>query len=172
MNQTHARLLGLALLCSSTLLQASSVLRCEDATGNITFTTLGCPSGQDVQWQDAYNAPPGSVTPLLPGAEQQDRSGRRSAQAAQSKAAQSEELVIVGQRDDGCGNRLSAEQRRRAIINQQTPPGMTRRDVESLLGRPDKVVSRNGETRYVYHEKKGRSSQVTFDEHDCVKGKR
>ncbi|MDG6404813.1 cell envelope protein SmpA, partial [Pseudomonas quasicaspiana] len=29
-----------------------------------------------------------------------------------------------------------------------------------------------GETRYVYHEKKGRSSQVTFDEHDCVKGKR
>lgn len=167
MNQTHARLLGLALLCSSTLLQASSVLRCEDATGNITFTTLGCPSGQDVQWQDAYNAPPGSVTPLLPGAEQVDKSARKSAQAAQS-----EELVIVGQRDDGCGNRLSAEQRRRAIINQQTPPGMTRKDVESLLGRPDKVVSRNGETRYVYHEKKGRSSQVTFDEHDCVKGKR
>lgn len=172
MRHTPTCLLGFALLCSSTLLQASSVLRCEDATGNITFTTLGCPSGQDMQQQDAYNAPPGSVTPLLPGAEQADGSGRRSAQPAQSKAAQSKELVIVGQHDDGCGNRVSAEQRRRAIINQQTQPGMTRRDVESSLGKPDKVVRRNSETRYVYHEKKGRSSQVTFDEHDCVKGKR
>ena len=164
MRHKPACLLGFALLCSSTLLQANSVLRCEDATGNITFTTLGCPSGQDMRRQEAYNAPPGSSTPLLPGAEQADRSAR--------KPVPPKELVIVGQRDDGCGNRLSAEQRRRAIINQQTPPGMTRKDVENLLGSPDKVVSRNGETRYVYNEKKGRSSQVTFDEHDCVKGKR
>ncbi|MBC3952589.1 outer membrane protein assembly factor BamE domain-containing protein [Pseudomonas folii] len=173
MQHKPAFLLGFALLCSSTLLQASSVLRCEDATGNITFTTLGCPSGQDMQRQEAYNPPPGSVTPLLPGAlEQTERPGRKSAQSTQAKPAQSSEVVIVGQRDDGCGNRLSPEQRRRALINQQTPPGMTRKDVESLLGRPDKIVSRNGETRYVYQEKKGRSSQVTFDEHDCVKGKR
>jgi hypothetical protein len=167
MRYKPACLLGFALLCPLTLLQASSVLRCEDATGNITFTTLGCPSGQDTQWQEAYNAPPGTLTPLLPGAEQADRQTRKPAQFAQPK-----ELVVVGQHDDGCGNRLSAEQRRRAIINQQTRPGMTRKDVESSLGKPDKVVRRNSETRYVYHEKKGRSSQVTFDEHDCVKGKR
>ena len=132
--------------------------------GNVTFTSLGCPDGQDMRWQDAYNAPPGSAAHLLPPAEPPNR--------ANPPAKRNKDIVVAGERDDGCGNRLSAEQRRRAIINQQTPPGMTRRDVESLLGRPDKVSSRNGETRYVYHEKKGRSSQVTFDENGCVKGKR
>ena len=49
---------------------------------------------------------------------------------------------------------------------------MTQRDVESLLGRPDKVTHNNGELRYVYNQKKGRSNTVTFDENGCVKGKR
>ncbi|KFE57861.1 outer membrane protein assembly factor BamE domain-containing protein [Pseudomonas syringae] len=157
-------LLGIALLGPVHSLQASTVQRCEDATGNITFTTLGCPVAHSMQQQKAYNAPPGSSVPTAEGA---DKTWRRL-----ETAPRNTDVVVVGERDDGCGNRLSADQRRRAIINQQTPPGMTRRDVESLLGRPDKVVSRNGETRYVYKEKKGRSSQVTFDENGCVKGKR
>lgn len=157
----------IALACSPIMAAASSIQRCEDNTGNITFTSLGCPNGHDMQWQEAYNAPPGTTTSILPGAEQPEKSRRSSIDPFPKK-----EILVVGQRDDGCGNRLSAEQRRRAIINEQTPPGMTRKDAESLLGRPDKVTTRNGETRYVYHEKKGRSSQVTFDENDCVKGKR
>lgn len=138
---------------------ANSVQRCTDESGNLTFTTLGCPPGHDMQLQQAYNAPTGTIAPgpapPAPGA----------------KTGSSHELVIVGQRDDGCGNVLSAEQRRKAIINYQTPAGMTKRDVESLLGRPDKVVSRNGEVKYVYEEKKGKSRQVSFDEHGCVKGR-
>lgn len=164
-NPTSA--LWIALTCLPATSLASSVQRCEDATGNITFTSLGCPTGHDMQWQDAYNAPPGSATPMLPDAEPRNRSARKPIKPAPEK-----DILVVGQRDDGCGNRLSDEQRRRAIINQKTPAGMTRKDVESLLGRPDKITSRNGETRYVYNEKKGRSSQVTFDENDCVKGKR
>jgi len=138
---------------------ANSVQRCTDQSGNITFTTLGCPPGHSMQLQDAYNAPPGTIapSPALP--------------AQSARVGGNQELVIVGQRDDGCGNVLSAEQRRKAIINYQTPAGMTKRDVESLLGRPDKVVSRNGEVRYVYEEKKGKSRQVSFDEHGCVKGR-
>lgn len=157
-------ILGIALSSSAHFLQASSVQRCEDARGNVTFTSLGCPAGHAMQWQEAYNAPPGSTTHLLPFVEQLERK--------QIAPLRGPEIVVVGERDDGCGNRLNADQRRRAIINQQTPAGMTVRDVESLLGRPDKVISRNGETRYVYQEKKGRSSQVTFDENGCVKGKR
>ena len=146
---------------------ASGIQRCEDAAGNVTFTAFGCPSGQERDWQPVPNPAPGSMLQMLPAAEPPKQSGRRA-----TKARSSDEILLIGQRDDGCSNRLSADQRRRAIINQRTPPGMTRRDVESLLGRPDKVVSRNGETRYVYLEKKGRSNQVTFDAHDCVKGKR
>lgn len=159
--------LAITLLCTTTPLLASSVQRCEDTAGNITFTSLGCPTGDKAHWQKTFNAPPGTVTPMLPTVEQPSRSSGNRNPTPLYK-----DLVVVGQRDDGCGNRLNAEERRRATINQQTPPGMTRKDVESLLGRPDRVVSRNGETRYVYNEKKGRSSQVTFDENGCVKGKR
>jgi hypothetical protein len=155
--------LGCAVMVFSTFAAASSVQRCEDNSGNITFTTLGCPADHSSEIRDVSSPPPGSVVPLLP----QPQATRRT-----SRDGAGNEVVIVGQRDDGCGNRLTAEQRRQAIINQRTPPGMTQRDVESLLGRPDKVVNRNGEMRYLYNEKKGRINTVTFDAEGCVKGKR
>jgi hypothetical protein len=166
MNAGTRLIVCIGLLTLPAYLSASTILRCEDAAGNVMFTSAGCPGGHAVQKQDAYNAPPGGSSALLPPADSTARPSRKPAHEAAGK-----NIVIVGQRDDGCGNRLSAEQRRRAIINQQTPPGMTRRDVESLLGRPDKVTSRNGETKFTYNEKKGRSSQITFDGNDCVKGR-
>ncbi|KPW09057.1 Uncharacterized protein ALO42_00934 [Pseudomonas syringae pv. atrofaciens] len=163
MRPANHLLLWSALLCLPATATASNVHRCEDASGKITFTTLGCPDGHSTRLQSAFNAPPGTRIDVLPPAS--------TAQTARGKPAD-QTVVVVGTRDDGCGNRLSAEQRRAAIINQRTPPGMTQRDVESLLGRPDKVTNRNGELHYVYNQKKGRSNKVTFDEHGCVKGKR
>ncbi|RMU89006.1 SmpA/OmlA family outer membrane lipoprotein [Pseudomonas coronafaciens pv. porri] len=151
------------LLCLPGHATANSVQRCEDATGKITFTTLGCAPGQSTRTQRAFNAPPGTIIGLLPPKDDRALAGGQST---------TRELVVVGTRDDGCGNRLNAEQRRAAIINQRTPPGMTKRDVESLLGRPDNVTNRNGELHYEYKQKKGRTNKVTFDEHGCVKGKR
>ncbi|MNR64480.1 hypothetical protein D3C85_1871430 [compost metagenome] len=58
------------------------------------------------------------------------------------------------------------------MIRQQVRAGMTRRDVESSLGEPDKITSQNGQTRYHYADQKGNRRQVTFDEAGCVKGKR
>ncbi|WP_258198088.1 outer membrane protein assembly factor BamE [Pseudomonas viridiflava] len=154
----------ISLLLVPLTVSANTVQRCEDAAGHIMFTTLGCLEGQISQSQRAFNAPPGSSQGLmLPPKE---------ARETQNGMNRNKEIVIVGQKEDGCGNTLSADQRRRAIINQRTPPGMTRRDVESLLGRPDKVSNNNGELRYEYNLKKGRSNTVTFDERGCVKGKR
>jgi hypothetical protein len=140
---------------------ASTVNRCQDQSGSVTFTTLSCPSGQTTTPQGINPASGMTFTPTPP-----------TSKAEETKDRKSREVVVVGQRDDGCGNILSAEQRRKAIINRQTPTGMSKRDVENLLGRPDKIISRNAEVRYVYEEKKGRSRQVSFDEHGCVKGKR
>jgi hypothetical protein len=120
-----------------------------------------------MQLQSAYNAPPGTVINLLP----ESTHTPRQAAAPSDNRQKNKELVVVGQRDDPCGNQISREQRRRAIINQQTRAGMSVQDVESSLGKPDKIASRNGETRYYYSEKKGRSSQIVFDEKGCVKGK-
>ncbi|TDV63334.1 cell envelope protein SmpA [Pseudomonas sp. LP_7_YM] len=145
-----------ALLLPATF-GATTVNRCEDALGAITFTTLSCPSGHARTPHSVNNALVGTIAPS-------------SAAAESLKKPLKPELVVIGQRDDGCGNILSAEQRRKAIINQQTPAGMTSRDVESLLGKPDKVIGRNAELRFLYEEKKGRSRQIQFDEHGCVKG--
>ncbi|MEB0080208.1 cell envelope protein SmpA [Pseudomonas sp. CCI3.2] len=157
-----------ALLSCAPSAPATTVQRCEDPEGRVSFTYHGCPDGHRMQSQNAYNPTPGSTMSLLPEAEPfRDRRVTRTDSQRTDK-----ELVVVGRHDDGCGNVLSSEQRRRAIIQQQIRVGMTLRDVESSLGKPDKVVSRNGETRYTYEPKNGRSSQVVFDEEGCVKGKR
>lgn len=150
-----------ALLLLPAAAGATSVHRCEDESGNITFTTLSCPPGQ-LQKSLSVNSPLPGTVPIAPS----------SVKEVVKRQPENNELVVVGQRDDGCGNVLSAEQRRRAIINQQTPAGMTKRDVESLLGKPDRIIGRNAGLRYVYEKKKGRSRQVQFDEHGCVKGTR
>lgn len=143
---------------------ATVVHRCDDGAGSITFTTLGCQPGQNASLQDAFNAPPGTQPSFLPPAE-------ANRPPLETTHAPARELVVVGQHEDGCGNRLSAEQRRKAVLNLQAPAGMTQRDVESMLGKPDKIARKNGEVRYAYKDSKGNSSQVTFDENGCVKGK-
>jgi len=165
----HLSLLA-ALLCLPTFSSAATFNRCEDSAGNITFTSQSCPAGHERRLQEAYNAPPGSGTVLLPPAER----GERYTSKASSGPVKEQEILVVGEREDGCGNRLSAEQRRKAIINRQTPPGMNVRDVESMLGKPDSIVNRNGELRYTYKDKNrnGRSDSVSFDQYGCVKDSR
>jgi len=149
-----------ALLYPSHAPFAAGVFRCEDGNGHITFTRHGCPSEQQAQLQSAHNPTPGSgkAVPLA-----KPTSGTRPSAAAQ--------VVVVGQQDDGCGNRVTGNERRQAIIRQEIRSGMTRADVESSLGKPDKITRRNGEQRYHYRDQRGNSQQVSFDEAGCVKGK-
>lgn len=155
--------LGYAGLCAFALLishsEAANVYRCVDAAGHLTLTLQGCPIDQNAEITQAINRTPGSgsAVPLAKSRPKRER--------------QVNELTVVGERDDGCGNRLSASDRRSAVIGQQVRPGMTRADVESTLGKPDRVTSRNGKTQYHYKKNKSRSRSVSFDEHNCVLGK-
>jgi outer membrane protein assembly factor BamE (lipoprotein component of BamABCDE complex) len=67
---------------------------------------------------------------------------------------------------------LSASDRRSAVIGMKVRPGMTRADVESSLGKPDQISTRNGQTQYRYTKDKARPRMVSFDEHNCVLGKK
>ncbi|HEX5841283.1 MAG TPA: hypothetical protein VFY62_02275 [Pseudomonas sp.] len=151
------------LLCSSNSL-GSPLFRCEDAQGRITFAQHGCPGTHTQQHQHAYNPTPGSGKPV-PLAKV--RKATRS-----TKSREPRELVVVGAPQDGCGNRMSSSERRTAIIKQKITSGMSRADVESSLGKPDRVTQHNGQARYLYRDKKGNSKQISFDEAGCVKGKR
>ena len=82
------------------------------------------------------------------------------------------EVTVVGSRDDGCGNQMTSSERRTAIIRQRITSGMSRSDVESSLGKPDRITQHNGQTRYLYRDNQGNNRQVSFDAAGCVKGKR
>ena len=162
--QHVAALLAAALLYPIADSSAASVFRCVDADGHITFTRHGCTDDQQQHLQDARNHTPSSGKPI-PLADP----GRHTTAAS----ASSGEVVIVGQQDDGCGNLLTSSERRQAIIRKEVRRGMSRTDVESSLGKPDRVTSSNGQQRYHYKEKRkgGNSRQVSFDEAGCVKGR-
>lgn len=163
MHGLHRAAFCAILLCPPPLL-ASTVFRCEDPSGHVTFTLQGCPAGQLQYLQDANNPTPGSgkPTPLA-----------KPSKPSRSKAAEKpSELVVVGGQEDGCGNLVTGSERRTAIIKQQIRSGMHRSDVESSLGTPDRISSQNGQTRYHYRDQQGNSRQVSFDEAGCVKGKR
>lgn len=87
-----------ALLCAPAPATASTVHRCEDASGKIMFTTLGCPEGHSTSMQRAFNAPPGTNIGLLPPANLSAPTRRKPA---------SQELVVVGTRDDVAATALA-----------------------------------------------------------------
>ena len=141
--------------------QASSVFRCEDANGRITFTQSGCPQDHQQATQRAHNPRPGSGKPV-PMADSRTSSKRDSNER---------NPVIVAEPQDGCGNRVTGNNRRQAIIRKEVRSGMTRADVESSLGKPERITRQGGQERYYYRDNAGNRTQVSFDENGCVKGK-
>jgi hypothetical protein len=143
---------------------AANIYRCVDGTGSLTFTQQGCPTNQTAQIQKAQNPTPssGKAVPLAKPREQRKT----------PKGAPTRQLTVVGEQEDGCGNRVTGSTRRNAIISQQVLPGMKRSDIDSAFGTPDAVTNRNGQMQYRYINDKGRTRTISFDEHGCVRGKR
>jgi len=154
------------LFCLTTPLSAATVFRCEDATGHITFTQHGCPVDQHQQLHDALNHTPssGAIIPLASPAKEPHPTRPDNA------PERTRTLTVVGERANGCGDLLTGSARRDAMVKQQVRSGMTQADVESMLGKPHRTSSRNGETRWHYVDRTGNTRQVSFDEAGCVKG--
>ncbi|WP_426233903.1 cell envelope protein SmpA [Pseudomonas sp. TWP3-2] len=157
-----ARFVLTSLLCLPAAANAATLHRCETPDGSITFTTLSCASDEQLSLQEVRPYSPGSTVTLLPEARHEETSGMNS---------RTRQLGVVGRNHDKCGDLIDARQRREAIINQRVVVGMSQQDVESALGKPDKVGIRNSTTTYRYDLKKGRSAQIDFDEKGCVSGK-
>ena len=158
-------------LCASLLfitqqIQASTVFRCEDERGRITFTLNGCPTHSNQSLQSAHNPTPGKGKAVPMAATKKKKGKDKAAKGSDQK------LTVVGSKQDGCGNQVTGTERRTAMIRQQVRSGMTQADVKSALGEPDKITTQNGDTRYHYDDQQGNKRQVTFDETGCVKSKR
>lgn len=164
MHWTHCAAVCAIMLCPTPAL-ASSVFRCEDANGHVTFTKHGCSENQQQQQQRAHNPRPGSGAAVPLATPRRDSSAPR--------ASSDNTLTVVGGQQDGCDNAVTGNVRREAIIRKQVRAGMTRSDVESALGKPERISKRNGQTTYHYASKhKSERRTVIFDQNDCVAGKR
>lgn len=167
-----------ATLCATLLYPAShalaaNVYRCEDRNGHLTYTLQGCTSQQLLQVQNADNPTPGSGKPIpLAKQKKQKKQPAQKTSGRKQAKADGEALLVIGEHQDGCGNRVTGSARRTAMINGQVRSGMPLKDVESALGKPDKITSQNGQVRYLYRDKDGNSKQVSFDENGCVRSKR
>ena len=164
-NLFSASIYTIALLSSSAAYSAT-VNRCVDSAGHVTFTHLACAASQTRETKQVFNPTPGSG-PAVPMAKSKSHNNQSA-----KPADEEQELTIVAEQNDGCGNRVTGSARRNAIIRQQIRAGMTRADVESALGTPDTITSNNGRTRLRYTDNNGKSRTVSFDEMGCVLGKR
>ncbi|MEJ5060563.1 MULTISPECIES: cell envelope protein SmpA [unclassified Pseudomonas] len=156
------RFLLITLPCLAFAAPATTIHRCEAPNGRITFTTMSCAVGDTLSIQEVHTYLPGNAVALMPEASYQETSGIK---------IKSRDPTIVGEPEDKCGNLISARERREAIINRRVVAGMSQQDVESALGKPDKISIRNSSTSYRYETKRGRSAQIEFDERGCTKGK-
>ncbi|WP_462379284.1 outer membrane protein assembly factor BamE domain-containing protein [Pseudomonas sp. Marseille-QA0892] len=140
---------------------AATLQRCTAHDGHVTYTAHGCPANDEQSTITATNARPGGreVITMAPIA----------APPLPSPPTATDDLVVVGSQDDGCGNRVTGASRREAIIKNDIRAGMTRRDVESMLGRPDTITGQNGQLRYHYRDRQGNRRQVSFDGDGCVR---
>ncbi len=146
---------------------AAQVFRCSDKDGNLSFNQHGCPP--DSRMEEQRTRTPN----LLPSEPiRQETSAEYVPISRKESSEHPREVVVAGERDVVCGGLISQQERRQAIIHKQIRSGMTRADVESALGKPDRISSRNGRASYHYKPKRGASHQVTFDEEGCVKAGR
>ncbi|WP_181069569.1 DUF4124 domain-containing protein [Stutzerimonas azotifigens] len=130
MTTVHYPALILTLILASPTATAANVYRCVDHEGRVTFTRHGCAQDQQSDTQRAFNATPGSGKPVpMAKPSSTTRPTRKGTDA----------LLVVGETDDGCGNQLTSQERRIAVLRKQAKAGMTLADIESALGKPTKT---------------------------------
>lgn len=160
--QTMVRATLCAFIFAGTQAQGSMISRCEDSQGRVTYAQHGCPQDQGEQPVQAHNPRPSGSSPTT----------KMAREPAPGKLLREFQTRGIGPKDDGCGNQLDSRTRRESIIKGQVRAGMSQSDVESALGKPERISRQNGTTRFHYQASNGRSQQVTFDENGCVKTRR
>jgi hypothetical protein len=149
MQGLHALMTGALLLIGLPLTsQGADYYRCLDEQGRASFSDRGCPNGEALRLGPANSLPTPAATRESPGV-----AGRVSGQ----------EQTLP------CGGVLNAQERRTAMVRQDVRAGLSRADIESTLGKPDRITRHNGLTRYQYADAKGGTRTVRFDEQGCVK---
>jgi hypothetical protein len=148
MQGLHAVMTGALLLIGLPLTsQGADYYRCLDEQGRVSFSDQSCLNGERLRLGPANGLP-------APAA-------RQSASVAGRVSGQ--------EQTSPCGGLLDPRERRTAQIRREVRAGMSRSEIESALGKPEKISRHDGQTRYQYRDEQGGLRSVRFDEHGCVK---
>jgi hypothetical protein len=155
---------GTCFLLLSSACMADTVFKCVDSQGHVTFTArANCPSDSALDdVVSAHNARPSGAaegTLMAAPVSPQNRSAPRA--AATAPATQTGPAP--------CSTGLTAQELRTAKVRGEITPGMTRKDIESIRGKPNKDSARGAGSSTYWNDKYVDVTSVSYDRNGCVR---
>jgi hypothetical protein len=170
----HKALIALAAVLLSSQLQAATVFKCVDAAGKVTFTqNQNCPDSHSLDDVVSAHNPTisGSGPASVMATPRGSSSGAALARGADQPSARKGVTVVGGSAPQaGCNTGLSDQDLRTAKVRGEVVSGMSRKDVESIHGKPNSDSNaRGGGTNTYWNDKYVSLTSVSFDSGGCVR---
>ena len=153
----------ITLFCAALLAgdaYSATMFKCVDAKGRVTFTQANCPDSHELDdVVSVHNsAPSGTSAPVQMAAPRQPRHNSATIYRGQQGAFAStpSAVTVVGGSADlpPCSTGLSDRDLRTAKVRGEVVPGMSRKDVEDMYGKPNGDGHARGGGSSTYHRDK------------------
>lgn len=154
---------------------AATMFKCVDAKGRVTFTQANCPDNHELDdVVSAHNAAPsGTSAPVQMATPRQQSQGRTAGYPASQPqlGAQPNAVTVVGgsKQSAPCSTGLSDRDLRTAKVRGEVVPGMSRKDVEDMYGKPNKDGhARGAGSSSYYRDKYVQVTHVRYGQDGCA----
>lgn len=172
----YIKFLGLAALLGAGQAGAATMFKCVDAQGKITFTQANCPDNHQLDdVVSAHNAAPsGSSAPTQMAAPRRQRQVQPQETGQQyypAEPSRSGVTVVGGSVERApCSTGLSDRDLRTAKVRGEVVEGMSRKDVESMYGKPntDGHAQGAGSSTY-FRDKYVQVTHVNYGKDGCTR---
>lgn len=165
-------LIALCLALVVPYAKAATVFKCVDAAGKVTFTQQNCPENNILD--DVVSARNPTISgsgPATRMAESSRVSGYAPPQGRQHQQPRSKVSVVGASAPQaGCSTGLNERDLRTAKVRGEIVPGMSRQDVESIYGAPNRNGAARGAGVSTYwNDKYLSATSVSYDRGGCVR---
>lgn len=161
-----------SILLISAGAHAAAVFKCVDEKGKVTFTAnANCPRGHDLQdVVSAHNAPPSGTGPATLMAAPPAARSVQPGQGSGGLSGQGYTVVGGSSGQSPCATGLSDRDLRTAMVRKEVVPGMTRDQIESMYGKPNRDGSARGAGATTYfNDKYVDVTSIRYDSSGCVR---
>ncbi|HKM37572.1 MAG TPA: outer membrane protein assembly factor BamE [Thiopseudomonas sp.] len=156
MRHPYSLYLALSMCCYQSTAALAQIFKCTADDGSISFNDTGCPPQAQ---QDSISRQPVITIPAAPNSTVEHNPDTQQHRATR--------VTVITDDKHPCGA-FDSTQRRTDLIRKQVKSGMSRAEVESMLGRPLSQRSHNGIVSAVYRNTKEQRLTVRFNQQGCV----